>query len=309
MLAPLYTAILVAILFYVLVPVLGAFHTHRRWRIFRSRLVALSGAAELNELVSVGGASSGGEALTVRFTGDIEGIEGSGRIWLRGEGATAVVDLGKASFHVLADEGGGQRALGRNSFVESLPWQRVRMVPEGTKLYAGGLLRFEGGTPVIYGTAKEPLIALSWTGDEKSLLERAIAGGRKENEYWSPLSRASVGVGIGLQAILLLLIWPFAFPSVRYLTFLVGFSPILCLLPPGLPFFFLYVRFWRLALLARIERDALALPSPFPTDASQKDHHGRTSTRAFRQVMLSGLFLALDLGLNFFLAIWIWRLI
>ncbi|MFZ4617748.1 MAG: hypothetical protein ACOYM2_16325 [Rectinemataceae bacterium] len=305
MLLPLYTAILVAVLFYVLVPVLGAFHTHRRWRNFRSRLVELSGAAELDELVSVGGTAIEGEAVTVRFSGDIEGIEGEGRIWLRGKGATAVVDLGKAHFHVLADEGGGQRALGRNSFVESLPWQRVRMVPEGTKLFAGGLLRFEGGTPVICGTGKEPLIALSWTGDEKSLLERAIAGGRKENEYWSSLSRASLGLGIGLQAILLLLIWPDAFPSIRYLTFLVGFSPILCLLPPGLPFFFLYVRFWRRALLVRIERDVLT----FPTNSFAKNHRDQASASAFSYVILSGLFLALDLCVNLVLAIWIWRMV
>ena len=159
---------------------------------------------------------------------------------------------------------------------------------------------------MIYGTAKERLIALSWTGDEESLLERAIAGGRKENEYWSPLSRASLGLGLGLQGILLLLIWTDAFPSVRYLSFLVGLSPILCLLPPGLPFFFLYLRSWRAGLRARILRDTSSLPDTPGHSGEGRGALARdASRRAFLSLAAAGFFLALDLGVNIVAAFWI----
>ncbi len=271
MLIPFYVALVVAALFYVLLPVIGAYFTRDQWRHFRERLLDVSRSPRL----SLGPWSmEGGEIAMLgcrRFHGEIEALEGEDRIWLRGPDLTAVVDLGNSWFHILADEGGDNALEGRYSLVERHRWSRVRVFPESARVFVGGAVKIEHGVPVFFDDPAEPLVIVSYEGDEANLLSRLIAGGRLGNEYWNPLSRASIAFGMGSLGIFFAFAGTHWLPTVLFLSIIAGLSPVICLLPPGLPFFFLYRRFWRRALDERVVRDLCRLPLRFRRGLSPGD--------------------------------------
>lgn len=190
-------------------------------------------------------------------------------MWVRGAGLTAVVDLHEVWYHTLAHEGQGPLD-GRYALVERLRWSRVSVVPESTKVFVGGRVRIENGTPVFRDDPRDRLVVVSYQGGEEDLLPRLIAGGRLANEYWTPLSRGSIAFGVASIGILLAFAGSQWLPTVIFLTILVGLSPLLTLLPPGLFFFFLYLRFWRSALDERVIRDLCRLPLRF-LPAAERD--------------------------------------
>jgi hypothetical protein len=266
MLLPLYIALAVAFVFYGLLPLVGAYFSRGQWRRFRERLVALSLAPRLKLGPWLGEAGQGGRQLPGRYRlyGAMEAIEGEDRMWVRSEGLTAIVDLGHAFFHILADEGSGGENDGSYAIVERLPWKKVRVFPEGAKVFVGGAVVVEGGKPLFVEAPGEPLIVVSYEGHESSLLSRLVAGGRRRNEYWNALSRVSIALGIGIMGVYLSLASGGEyFPTVIFLALLVALAPVLTLLPPGLPFFFLYLRFWKKGLSSRTMRDLLRLPLRF----------------------------------------------
>jgi len=281
MLLPIYVALVVASIFYVVLPVVGGYWSRAQWRRFRERLVQLSLAPRL----SLGAwATQRGEATSelpgrYRLYGSMEAIEGENRIWIRSERVTATVDLGRSAFHILANERGSEISGARAALVERLPWSRVRVFPEGAKVFVGGAVRIEGGKPVFAEAPAEPLIVVSYEGTESTLLSRLIAGGRRDNEYWNPLSRVSLALGIGVMGIFLAIIlrgdW---FPTVIFLSLLIALTPALPLLPPGLPLFFGYLHFWRKALADRTIRDLLRLPLRyFVSGESVEEDGGRSA--------------------------------
>ena len=263
MLVPFYVALSVAILFYVLLPVIGAYITRDQWRRFRDRLLDFSRSPRLR----MGSWSANCANLRLegsfRFHGEVEALEGEDRIWLRGPDLTAVVDLGNSWFHVLADDEGDHDVTGRFTLVERVRWSRVRVFPESAQVFVGGAVRIENGTPVFFDDAREPLVVVSYAGRESNLLSRLVAGGRVGNEYWNPLSRASIAFGMGSLGIFFAFAGSHWLPTVIFLSIVAGLSPVMCLLPPGLPFFFLYRFFWRRALDGRIMRDLCRLPLRF----------------------------------------------
>jgi hypothetical protein len=145
------------------------------------------------------------------------------------------------------------------------------------KVFVGGAVRVEGGKPLFVEEEGEPLVVVSYEGPESSLLSRLIAGGRRGNEYWNPLSRVSMTLGMGGMGIFLAIAWGAEyFPSVIFISFLIALAPALVLLPPGLPFFFLYLRFWKRGLESRTLRDLLRLPLRF-FDKDRPGQHGLES--------------------------------
>ncbi|MDA8411462.1 MAG: hypothetical protein M0001_13875 [Treponema sp.] len=263
MFLPFYVALGVAILFYVLLPVLGGYLARNQWRRFRERLLELALSPRLRQETWAKAAKGEGFPGAFRFHGEIEAMQGEDRIWVRGEDITAVVDLGTSWFHLLPDEGDGEALEGRYSLVERMRWQRVRVFPESAKVFVGGAVRVEEGVPVFFNDTREPLIVVSYGGNESNLLARLIAGGRVRNEYWNPLSRTSLALGMGLLGIFFAFAGSHWLPTILFLSVLVSLAPVLTLLPPGLFLFFLYRNYWHRSLDERVTRDLCRLPLRF----------------------------------------------
>lgn len=255
MLLPVYAAFAAAILFYLVVPVLGAFRLRLRWRRFRERVSRLS-LAPLLRYGDVAAALREGRSSVGRFRlfGTIEAIEGASRVWVRGPGVSALVDLSRAPLYVASP---GPPEAGS---IERLRWSSVSSLVEGTSIFVAGLLAIEEGRPVFVDAADEDLIAVCHDAGEKRLVSRLIAGGRAQNEYWNYTTIVSLALGVAAISGLLLFSRTSVLSTPRALIFLFGALPILPFAPPGLALFFAYYRLWRQALASRTSRDLLRLP-------------------------------------------------
>ena len=303
MLVPIYVALVVAILFYVVLPVMGGYFARNQWRRFRERLLELSGSPLLRRESWAFDADRGVLDGSYRFYGEIEALEGENRIWVRGRDLTVVVDLGASWFQILADEGREEPLAGGYSFVERMRWSRVRVFPESARVFVGGLVRLEDGVPVFINDPRESLIVVSYEGGEAELLPRLIAGGRVPNEYWNPLSRTSIALGFGLLAFFFAFGGGHWLPTILFFSILVSLTPVLCLLPPGLFLFILYRRFWNKALSQRVQRDLYRLAMAGDSIALSR----RAARNALTYTSISGLCLAAALMLNMVTAFLIWH--
>ncbi len=255
MLLPVYAALAAALLFYLFIPIAGAFVLREQWRRFRDRVIVLGATARLH-YGDIAAARREGRAEVGRFrlSGTIDAIEGSDKVWVRGAGVSALVDLSRAPLYVLAP---GPPEAGS---VQRMSWSSVSSLVEGTSISVGGILVLEGGRPVFVDRPEEPLLAVCHDGTEGRLAPRLVAAGRAPNEYWNYPARISLSIGVVAISALLLLFRTSIFSTVRALVFLIGASPVLPFAPPGLALFFLYHRLWRRALAFRTERDLLRLP-------------------------------------------------
>jgi hypothetical protein len=257
-LLPVYAAVAAALLFYLLVPVVGAFMLRQQWRRFRDR-VAVLGVSPRLRYRDIAAAQREGrsEVGLFRLSGIIEAIEGNDRVWVRGTGVSALVDLSRAPLYVLAP---GAAEAGS---VQRMRWSSVSSLVEGTNISVGGILELEGGRPVFVDRPEEALIAVCHDGQEGRLASRLTAAGRAPNEYWNYPTRISLALGLVVISSILLFYRTSVFSTVRAMVFLLGASPVLPFAPPGLALFFLYHRLWRRALAYRTERDLLRLPLRF----------------------------------------------
>lgn len=266
MLLPVYAAIAAAIVFYLLIPIGGAFVLRGQWRRFR-RLVSRLGALPPLRYRDLAEAEREGRAEVGRFRlqGNIEGIEGADKVWVRGKSVSAIVDLSRAPLYVLAP--GSADAPAEAGSIERLMWSSVSSLVEGTNIFVAGLLVLEDGRPVFIDRPDGPLVAICHDGSKDWLVSRLIAGGRAPNEYWNNLTRISMAIGLVSISAILLLLRTSMFPTLRVLMFLAGLSPVLPFAPPGLAFFLFYRRLWRRALASRTARDLFRLPLQYSQGA------------------------------------------
>lgn len=255
MLLPIYVAFAAALIFYLVIPVGGAFRLRSRWRRFRQRVAQLSIAPALRYRDLASAAMEGRKRVgRFRLLGTIEAIEGQHRVWVRGRGVSALVDLSRAPLYVAAP---GPAEAGS---IQRLRWASVSTMVEGTSIFVAGLIVMDEGRPVFVDEGDEALIAVCHDGEEKGIVSRLIASGRARNEYWNYPTIVSLALGVAAISGLLLLFRTSAFSTLRAFIFLSGAIPILPFAPPGLVFFFAYNRLWRMAIASRMLRDLLGLP-------------------------------------------------
>jgi hypothetical protein len=308
---PLYAALAAAFVFFLVIPVIGAVSLRAQWRSFRNRVVEL----EKRPLLTYGDAARiirGGDCGSFRLYGSIEAIEGSDRVWVRGEGVSALVDLSRAPVYTVPPDTSDPGS------VKKVRWKSVSSVAEGTRVFVGGRIVAEAGRAVFVHTAEENLIVVIHDGDDAGLASRLIVGGRSVNEYFGYATPLSVALGLIAISIILLIARSSPFSSVRALIFLIGTVPVLPFAPPGLAFFLAYRWLWRRALRLRVERDMLRLSVQIPvgTAASMNryDHGERerlaveTDRAAAITTAASGLCMALALAVNYALAFALWRM-
>jgi hypothetical protein len=263
----------VALLFFLLLPGVGAFLARARWRSFRRSLLAVSRwpSADARRDSPSGGAPD--EFIGWhRFFGSLEALQGDDRIWLTGATGSVAVDLRGVSVHLLP-AAAGTRGTREDDELTSVPWNRIFALSEGTTLLIGGALYREEGRSVFksrYGTTP---FALIYDCPRPQIMRRAIRGGRHVNEYWNPFTLPSLVTGAFILAVLawILLGRPEArLAAVAALTAAVG--PLTPFLPPAFPLYFLYRRSWRRGRQLRAERDLANLPLRwFPARAGGPD--------------------------------------
>lgn len=284
------------VVFYIVIPGLGAFHVRKRWRTFRKHITDSTFLPRItyNRLVR----AEEGYLGAYRFFGNLEAIQGDDIVWIRSGSVSLSADLAGVHVYLLPGFSHSQNEgiVERNEetlpdeMPQQLPWSQVFSLSEGTSVYMSGPLFLHHGQAVFRSTEECELTVVIYDGDAGSILRRSIWGGRQRNEYWNSFTPASLIAG---TLALLFIAYNFlritgaAVPA----TLALGLSttPVLAFLPPGIPIFLLYRFFWKKGRLRRAERDILRLPMRYlenPTveaeQTAQLPDGGRYTVRVFR---------------------------
>jgi hypothetical protein len=254
-----------AVLFYGLVPIAGAFYSRRNWRYFRRRFNELGQKPILDyaACVNTGPGSSAGEGEEFRFSGGFESLTGDKILWIRGEGLTMPVDLKGAKTYVLPDtdtEGIPAYFDPGEEAPEQIRPDRISALTGGVKVFVGGSLCVRDGRR-IFVSAAHPLMVIFYEGPDRSLTVRTIRAGRHRNEFFNFITPYSFVAGAFSQIIMAVSLYS---RPVYRLTLISGiialFTPLFPWLPPGIFFTLAYRRLWWKARIFRAYRDLVRLP-------------------------------------------------
>ena len=266
--------ILVGLVFYVGLPLWGAWRVRRRWDKFREAATAALASPELDfSLVqSVGELPSG----AFRLTGILEAFEGNDRLWV-GNGRVSVAVLLRGAPVYFLDEqpdpfGPGVEPPRR---AESAS---LGTLPEGTQFLVWGSLARDDQGQVHFATGSDTrLLVLAFEGNPSTVLTRAVFSGRATLEHWNSWTPVSVGWGVLLA---FLLAWEGLRSGGDTVTGLwalaLALLPSTFFLPPGILFFYAFARLWTRArnLRARLALVRLHGPGTGP-GAAQLRHEAR----------------------------------
>lgn len=248
MFAPVFAAIISATIFYVVLPIVGAFVVRTRWRSFRHLVAMSAGFPEMTGAPDSDTASAG-----VILRGELEALGGEDELWVRTESATVVVSMHGAAMYLLSSESGSRSAI--RDRVERLRWKSVTSIQPGLLVYATGHV-FRSGARLAMDGSREDSLIIFHDGSSADVAEAAIRAGRHRNEYWNPVSQASWAIGVlvmaGLSSVSLASDAPALLSAV---TLTAAFLPVLPILPPGLAGFLLYLAYWKKARDYRERRD------------------------------------------------------
>ena len=258
--SPLASILLIAVLFYLVVPGIGAFSVRRQWRLFRRRIEEASIRPLLDYARLHRRAGSGpfpvasGDA--VRFLGALESIQGETTIWVRGRNLTLAVHMSGMEVYGASgsDEQPDQPPM-RTS------WARIGSLPEGVRVLVSGRLDVDGPHPVIRAAADELALVVFFDGAESSLVRRCIWSGRQLNEYWNQLTSGSLAGGtLALVILAYILVRLPVERSHAQIALTLASVPLTTMLPPGVALFLVYRWSWRHARVLRAHRDIVSLP-------------------------------------------------
>lgn len=252
MFAPVYAAFISAFIFYVLIPVIGAFIVRESWRAFRRSIIWSAGLAAINQSWE---ALKRDEYATVRIEGELEALGQGDELWLRAAGVTIRMRMEGAAVYLMSGPmyGGGQgHTFGS---IDRMRWKNINAVLPGQNIYAAGRLRLSDGQLYFDAGTAHSLVILHDGSCADTPME-AIRNGRHRNEYWNPLTQASLAIGVLVSAGLASTSLNSGAPALlSALIISAAFSPLLPLLPPGLLGFLLYRSYWERARYYRARRD------------------------------------------------------
>ncbi len=299
MYTPVFVVAAVAFVFYICIPVLGAFRVRALWRgarlafeylATRQRLSFADVAqAELRRHES--GAASEPVGTRAVF-GTVQAVEGGDRLWVAAAGQSALVDMAKATLYVLEGRGvSGDDLLGELAAADArlaeTSWRSLPSIDSGTRVFAGGRVFAEGGAAVMKaGKADRPFVVF-YDGDDRDLLPRVIWSARSRNEYWNALTFTSLAIGISAAVVALsaTLLRP-SFSVTVLMAACLASLPLMPLVPPGVPLFFAYRNLWRRSRILRAKRDVVKVLTRTVTKrgASRGDPAERLGERLERAV-------------------------
>jgi hypothetical protein len=275
MISPFAAIVAVAIVFYLVIPGIGAVGVRHRWRRFRRRVIEASLLPLASYATVRHRRNEQRTACDARFLGTLESIQGEHTAWIRGPDITIAVDMSVSEIYLVAhtDEASERpRSEGPHASPPDAPparttWSRLGSLPEGTKVLVSGRLDPSGAYPTIRSADGVPVLAVFYDGSEPSLVRRCIWSGRQQNEYWNSVTPGALASGAFALILFayLLLRQPLAIEYSR-LAIALAAMPLMPLLPPGVVFFYLYRQWWRRGRTYRARRDVLQLPQRYLPD-------------------------------------------
>lgn len=245
--------VLVALFFYGILPLVGAWRGRRSWAHFRENTLNALRAPEVD--FSVLQAEGPPPTGTWRLTGTLEAFEGSDRLWVGNDRVSAAVSLRGVPVYFL-DDHPEPFALGveppRKAEAASLG-----ALPEGTQFLVSGALARDVRGPVHFASRPETdLLVIAFEGDSSTVLQRAVSSGRPMIDHWNAWTPVSVGLGF-----LLLLVLSYAdlrstgHRESGLLGLALALLPSTFFLPPGIVFFYGFARLWARARESRARSD------------------------------------------------------
>jgi hypothetical protein len=262
--------VLIACIFYLILPLSGAFSVRKGWRAFRGQI---SGAG-LNPELSYAkpDRAKDGLAGSFRFIGELQAIQNESSVWLNNGSISVKAELEEVKIFLLPTSRtmDSEDRIEKNEYVlpqempKKLKWEKVYSLAQGTGFFLSGTVYIENGNPVFRHTEANPLLVIIYDGKKETILRRSIWCGRQLNEYWNSLTPVSLIAG---SFFLFVLAYIFIkrvdtrLGSILILIF--SLVPVMPVLPPGILFYSIYKRLWKKGRLLRGERDLLRLPLRF----------------------------------------------
>ncbi len=261
------SSVIIALVFYAVIPLFGAFNVRSGWRKFREQILKASVRTELE--YSKPDRHSEGDAGLFWFIGNLQAIQNESTVWVSNGKLSVRAELQKVSIYILPNSqaGNDSKSIEKNQIADrdemprKMSWEHVYSLPQGTSFLFSGKIFIENGIPVFRNTEEEPLLALIYDGAEETLLRRSIWSGRQINEYWNsftPVSLIAGSLSLFINAYLV-----FRNPALRpeaLFILVMSIIPLLALMPPGILFFLIYKWLWRTGRILRGERDLIKLP-------------------------------------------------
>lgn len=263
----LFIIILITLLFYGLVPLIGAFSVRNRWRRFRIQLMEAALRPSLTYRAVYGSESSG----VYRIFGSLQAVQDVNVLWLADGDVSVSIDLDGVPVYILPSVPKGESIIKTIIYPDESPkrtyWNRIFSLPEMTSIFISGELVHKDGLSRFRNTKDIPLLVIVYDCDDSDFYSHAILSGRQRNEYWNALTPGSLTIGsfsLFIYFYLLIQMPYMQFIAVTALTF--SLVPVMPFLPPGLVFYYIYRHFWKNARILRAERDLLRLPINFFSD-------------------------------------------
>ena len=261
--------IILVLVFYLVIPGLGAFYARKQWKDFRNNIIK-SGFYPILDYHRFRKQTDDELPCLCRFFGRIEAIQNENEIWLRQGNFTVTVDLQDVKIYIIRSEthentdnscfeNAGETIA--DEMPQIISWNRIYSLPENSEMMIAGPLFHEEGKGIFKSTEGEKLTVILFDGSRETLLKRAVWAGRHRNEFWNYFTPVSI-----LTGSFTLFIAAYTVASgissnfFRIFSLSLSLLPVVPLFPPGVAFFFLYRRLWREGRYIRAERDILKLP-------------------------------------------------
>lgn len=247
------TVVLLSTVFYILIPIIGAFVVRQQWRNFRALLKRGWNLPSLPYGVATG---------SFHVHGSLESVQGDNMLWLRSTAGSVGVHVEKTPIYILPGSQTYRRGPGApapkepNVTPRVVSWKHLFALAEGTRFFVAGTVQEYQGAPMfsVFDNV-HPLIIL-YDCPESVVLRRGIWTGRQRNEYWNSLTPLSLIAGVLANLLLLVFLYSESrLTSVQALTAAV--LPLMPLMPPGVAGYYVYRRVWRRARRCRAISDVL----------------------------------------------------
>ena len=260
----LFIIILITLLFYGLVPLIGAFSVRTRWRQFRTQLMK----ASLSPSLTYGAVHDSTSSGIYRIFGSLQAVQDENILWLADGTVSVSIDLAGVPVYILPSVPKGESMAKTGKYPDESPrrtyWNRIFSLPEKTSIFVSGELVYKDGRSQFRSTKDVPLMVIIYDCDDSEFYSNAILSGRQRNEYWNSLTPGSLTIGsfsLFIYFYLLIQMPYMQFTAVTAITF--SLVPVMPFLPPGLVFYYIYRYLWKNARILRAERDLIRLPVNF----------------------------------------------
>ena len=251
------------VVFFLMIPWVGALHVRQRWRGLRKQLLASLSVPRLryHDQSTAAHFVSGNCVGCRRMIGVIDAVEGDSTLWISNGEVSAAVEMTGQHLVVLS---GMQEDLMYESSAEVgktpvvIPWDRMFTISQGTQVYLFGRVVAENGRLVFTPESNRSLLIVLFEGAPELLLYRAVWNARQRNEFYNQMTPGSLTLG---SAVLLLLAFLLlGNPDARLwglIALTMSFTPLLPLVPPGVGAYYGFRRLWQSARVMRSRRDLI----------------------------------------------------